>query len=113
MFGITLDPRQFRCTVAEFADQLAEAGIPGAGIAPYYLIPECCTFLDEYAQARRFPFSQPPASRAYRYVRENTPVAAEFLQRFVRWSTICEKYTEEHCQMAAQIIRAIADANRA
>lgn len=113
MFGITVDPAQFTCSPAEFADQLAEAGIPGAGMGAYYLMPEACTFLDEWAQARRFPFSQPPAGREYRYGADCTPVAAEFLQRFIRWATICEKYTEEHCSIAAQIIRAVADANRA
>jgi dTDP-4-amino-4,6-dideoxygalactose transaminase len=113
MFGITLDAEQFTCNVATFADQLAEAGIPGAGMGAYYLIPEACTFLDEYAVARRFPFSQPPASREYRYGARNTPTAAAFLQRFIRWSTFCEKYTEEHCHTAAQIIRAVADDNRA
>ena len=113
MFGISVDPVQFSCTVAEFATQLAEAGIPGAGMGAYYLMPEACSFLDEYAQAKRFPFSQPPASRAYRYGAECTPVAAAFLQRFIRWSTLCEKYTDEHCDIAAQIIRAVADASRA
>ena len=113
MFGIIVDPAQFTCTVAEFGEQLAAAGIPGAGPAAYYLIPECCTFLEEYARAGRFPFAQPPAGREYHYGAAGTPVAAQFLQRFIRWSTICEKYTEEHCHIAAQIIRAIADANRA
>ncbi len=113
MFGITVDPGCFRCSVAEFADQLAEAGIPGAGTAPYYLMPEACTFLDEYARAGRFPFSRPPAGREYRYGPQNTPAAAEFLRRFIRWSTICEKYTEEHCEIAAEIIRAVAERNRA
>jgi len=112
MFGITLDSEQFACGVASFADQLAEAGIPGAGMGAYYLIPEACTFLDEYAVARRFPFSQPPADRVYRYGPQNTPTAAAFLQRFIRWSTFCEKYTEEHCRLTAQIIGAVADANR-
>lgn len=113
MFGIIVDPAQFTCSVAELGEQLSEAGIPGAGIAPYYLIPECCTFLEEHARTGRFPFSRPPASREYHYGPQVTPVAAEFLQRFIRWSTICEKYTPEHCEMAAQIIRAVADANRA
>jgi dTDP-4-amino-4,6-dideoxygalactose transaminase len=113
MFGITVDPAQFTCSVLELGEQLAEAGIPGAGIAPYYLMPEACTFLEEYARAGRFPFSRPPASREYRYGTAGTPVAAEFLRRFIRWATICEKYTEEHCEIAAQIIRTIADANRA
>jgi len=112
MFGITLDSEQFACGVASFADQLAEAGIPGAGMGAYYLIPEACTFLDEYAVARRFPFSQPPADRVYRYGPQNTPTAAAFLQHFIRWSTFCEKYTEEHCRLTAQIIGAVADANR-
>ena len=113
MFGITVAPAWFTCSVAEFATQMAEAGIPGASTAAYYLIPECCTFLDEYARAKRFPFSQPPASREYRYGVTGTPVAAAFLQRFIRWSTICEKYTDEHGEIAAQIVRAVADANRA
>lgn len=42
----------------------------------------------------------------------NCPVVTEFLQRFIRWATICEKNPEEHCEIAAQIIRAVADANR-
>ena len=113
MFGITVAPEQFTCSVAEFARQLAEAGIPGAGLGAYYLMPEACTFLDAYATAKRFPFSQPPASREYRYGPQNTPTAAAFLQRFIRWSTFCEKYTAEHCHLAAQIVRAVADANRA
>jgi len=112
MFGMTIDPDQFTCSVGEFAAQLADSGIPGAGLGAYYLMPEACVFLDEYARAKRFPFSQPPASRDYRYGPEGTPVAAAFLSRFIRWTTFCEKYTEEHCEMAAQIIRTVADVNR-
>ncbi len=112
MFGITVDPAQFQCDVAGFAAQLMEAGLPGAGMGAYYLMPEACEFLDEYAQAGRFPFSQPPAGREYRYGPASTPRAVAVLQRLIRWSTFCEKYTEEHCAIAAQIIRAVADANR-
>jgi len=112
MFGFTIEPEQFTCETASFAAQLTDA-IPAIGMGAYYLMPEACTFLEEYARAGRFPFSQPPASHAYHYGAESTPVAAEFLQRFIRWATICEKYTEEHCQIAAQIIRAVAEANRA
>lgn len=79
----------------------------------YYLMPEACTFLEEYAATSRFPFSRPPASHEYHYGADSTPTAAAFLQTFIRWSTFCEKYTEEHCHIAAQIVRAIADANRA
>lgn len=82
-------------------------------MAPYYLMPEACTFLDEYARAERFPFSRPPAGRAYRYGAAAAPVAKAFLQRFIRWVTICEKHTDEPCDIAAEIIRAVADASRA
>lgn len=112
MFGITVDPARFTCSVAEFAEKLAEGGIPGAGMGAYYLMPEACTFLEEYARAGLFPFSRPPAGRAYRYGAACAPTAAEHLQRFIRWSTICEKYTEEHCEIAAQIVRAVAESNR-
>jgi hypothetical protein len=30
----------------------------------------------------------------------------------VRWSTFCEKYEPEHCELAAAIVRAVADRNR-
>jgi perosamine synthetase len=112
MFGLTIDPAQFTCDANGFGEQLAEAGIPGAGTGAYYLLPECCTFLGEYAAAKRFPYSMPPASREYAYGAAGTPVAAEFLTRFIRWSTFCEKYTEEHCEIAATIVRGVADAHR-
>lgn len=112
MFGMTIDPEQFTCDTAQFAEQLAELGIPGAGMGAYYLMPEACVFLDEYAQYARYPFSKPPAGREYRYGAENTPTAAEFLERFIRWSTFCEKYTERHCEIAAEIVAAVANANR-
>lgn len=112
MFGLTVDPAQFSCTVEQFGEQLVEAGIPGAGMGAYYLMPQACTFLEAYARAGRYPFSRPPAGREYHYGADRTPVAAEFLSRFLRWSTICEKYTEAHCAIAAQIVRAVAESNR-
>jgi len=111
MFGFTLEPEQFACDTATFAAQLADV-IPAVGMGAYYLLPEACTFLDEYARTGRFPYSQPPAGRTYHYSAAGTPVAATFLQRFIRWATICEKYTEEHCHIAAEAIRTVADANR-
>jgi dTDP-4-amino-4,6-dideoxygalactose transaminase len=113
MLGFSLEPGVFRCTTEEFADQCSQAGIPGAGISDYYLMPDALTFLDENAQAKRFPYSMPPASREYRYGAAVCPTAREFLSRFVRWSTICEKYTDEHCEIAAEIVGIVADANRA
>jgi dTDP-4-amino-4,6-dideoxygalactose transaminase len=112
MMGFSLEPGAFRCTTEEFANQCAEAGIPGAGIGHYYLMPDALTFLEENARARRYPYSMPPASREYRYGEAVCPTAREYLSRFVRWSTICEKYTDEHCRIAAEIVRLVADANR-
>ena len=40
------------------------------------------------------------------------PGAHEFLKTFIRWSTFCEKYQSHHCELAAQIVRAVAERNR-
>ncbi len=112
MLGFSLEPGAFRCSTEEFAHQCSEAGIPGAGIAGYYLMPDALTFLEENARAKRYPYSMPPASREYRYGEAVCPNAREYLSRYVRWSTVCEKYTDEHCRIAAEIVRVVADANR-
>ena len=101
-----------KCDAEEFARQLCEAGIPGAGTGKYYLIPAALPFLDEWAREKRYPYSMPPASREYRYGAEACPNAWEFLQTFIRWSTFCEKYQPEHCELAAKIVRQVADRNR-
>ncbi|MFQ6042243.1 MAG: DegT/DnrJ/EryC1/StrS family aminotransferase [Candidatus Poribacteria bacterium] len=112
MFGMSIDPDAFACTAEEFAQQLAEAGIPGAGQGKYYLMPEACTFLDENARNRVYPYSMPPASREYRYSGDTCPNARGFLQNWIRWSTFCEKYQPEHCELAARIIHKVAELNR-
>lgn len=112
MLGLSIDAARFSCTPADFAAHLAAAGIPGAGLGRYYLMPEACTFLAANAAAGRYPYSQPPASREYRYDEKTCPRAHEFLKTWIRWSTFCEKYTQEHCELAAAIVRAVADANR-
>jgi len=113
MFGISIDPAQFTCSADDFASQLVEAGIPGAGTGKYYLIPESCTFLDENAQQKVYPYSQPPASREYRYGADTCPTARAFLANWIRWSTFCEKYQSQHCHLAARIVRDVAERNRA
>jgi dTDP-4-amino-4,6-dideoxygalactose transaminase len=112
MFGMSIDPDRFTCDAAEFARQLAEGGIPGAGLAKYYLMPEACAFLAENAAKKVYPYSMPPASRAYTYDATTCPTAHKFLETCIRWSTFCAKYTEDHCQLAARIVRQVADANR-
>ena len=112
MVGISIDPEQFTCTVDEFASQMRAGGISGAGTGRYYLMAEGLTFLDENARAKVYPYSLPPASREYQYGTENCPRAWKFLQTWIRWATFSEKYTEEHCQLASQIVRHVADRNR-
>jgi len=112
MFGISIDPSAFRCNTEEFASQLAEAGIPGAGLGKYYLMPAACTFLDRNARNKVYPYSIPPASRGYTYSADTCPTAKQFLENFIRWSTFCEKYQPEHCELAAQIVREVANRNR-
>ena len=111
MFGLSIDPTAFRCTADDFAQQLVDAGIPGAGTARYYLIPACCTFLEESARMRTYPYSLPPASREYHFGADSCPTARDFLETFIRWSTICAKYEPEHCALAAQIVREVAERN--
>jgi dTDP-4-amino-4,6-dideoxygalactose transaminase len=113
MVGLNLDPRAFRCTNDEFAEQLAKAGIPGAGTGRYYLLPASLTFLQDQARNQVYPFSRPTASRSYSYSADSCPNARDFLEGFVRWTTFCEKYEEAHCERAADIVRGVADANRA
>ncbi|HZO88465.1 MAG TPA: aminotransferase class V-fold PLP-dependent enzyme [Chthonomonadaceae bacterium] len=112
MVGLSIDPQAFRCDAETFAQQLAEAGIPGAGIGNYYLMPEALTFLNRNARNKVYPYSMPPASREYIYDETTCPTAHAFLQNFIRWSTFCEKYQPHHCELAAQIVRTVADRNR-
>ena len=111
MFCVTIDPAMFICDSDEFARQLAEAGIPGAGTGRYYLMPAACTFLQENARSKVYPYSIPPASRSYTYSADTCPTARDFLENMIRWTTFCEKYTPEHCELAADIIRMVADRN--
>ena len=112
MAGFSIDGSAFRCTAEEFAQQVAEAGIPGTGMGEYYLMPAACTFLQRQAARKVYPFSVPPASREYSYSGDDCPTAQEFLKTFIRWSTFCEKYQPEHCELAAEIVRTVADRNR-
>ena len=113
MAGLSIDPGAFRCTTEEFAAQLADAGIPGAGMGAYYLMPAAVTCLQEMAQARKYPYSMPPASREHTYGGETCPNAQAFLKTFIRWSTFCEKYQPKDCERAAQIIAGVAEQNMA
>ena len=110
MFGMSIQPGQFTCSVREFGEQLAAAGIPGASAAPYYYMPSALTFLDENARKKVYPYSL--STREYRYGTQTCPEAWKFAQNWTRWSTFCEKYTESDCELAARYVRRVADANR-
>ena len=113
MAGFSIEPEQFRCSAEEFARQVAEEGITGAGLGKYYLMPAACTFLQRQAEGKDYPFSMPPASRKHHYGADNCPNAKAFLENFVRWSTFCEKYTEADCELAAEIVASVARRNQA
>ncbi len=112
MAGFNIDNEQFVCSTESFAEQLVEAGIPGAGMGAYYLMPEALTCLQEKVQRRQYPYTMPPASRRHRYSGEDCPNAVRFLDSFIRWSTFCEKYQPEHCALAADLVRQTAERNR-
>jgi len=111
MAGFSIDPHAFTCTTDQFAEQCA-ADIPAIGTGRYYLMPAALTFLQKAAAEKTYPYSMPPASRRYHYGPDTCPTAAKFLDTFIRWATFCEKYTPDHCQLAADIIRHVADKNR-
>ena len=109
MAGFSIDPDAFVCTPDAFAQQVADGGIPGAGTGRYYLLPAALPFLTEKAEKKLHPYSTPPASREYSYNGDTCPNAQTFLESFVRWSSFCERYEPEHCELAAQIVREVAD----
>lgn len=111
MYGFSIDPAAFRCTADEFAAKLNERGMPNVGTGRYYLIPEAVTFLQQYTDQKRYPFSVPPASRCFRYDAASCPNGRDFLANFVRWFWT-EKYNDTHIEQMAEIIRAEAKANR-
>jgi dTDP-4-amino-4,6-dideoxygalactose transaminase len=112
MAGFNIDSKQFRISVDDFAQQLDKAGIPGAGTGRYYLMPAALPFLASAAAEQTYPFSQPPASRRYSYTGDSCPNAQAFLNTFIRWSTFNDRYTEEHCELAANIVCEVAEQNR-
>ena len=112
MAGFNIDPDAFTCDAETFAEQLAEAGIPGIGMGKYYLMPDALTFLQAQARNLTYPFSTPPASRSYCYDAYTCPTAHTFLETFIRWSTFCEKYEPEHCDLVTKIVQDIAGRNR-
>jgi dTDP-4-amino-4,6-dideoxygalactose transaminase len=112
MVGFSIDPQAFRCTAQSFAQQVADAGIPGAGQGKYYLMPAACTFLQKRAVRKVYPYSMPPASREYTYSGDSCPNAQAYLDHFIRWSSFCVKYQPEHCERVAEIVRQVADENR-
>jgi hypothetical protein len=112
MAGFSLEPGAFRCDAEAFAAQMHAAGILGSGLARYYLMPAGAQFLQRQAEEKIYPFSMPPASREYSYRADNCPNAKELLDRFVRW-IISDQYTGEHCEMIVDIVRTVAEQNRA
>ncbi len=112
MIGFNIDANAFSCTTEEFAAKCAEAGIPGASMGEYYLMPEALTCLQQKVRNKAFPYSMPPASREYDYSAAMCPTASEFLKTFIRWSTFCEKYQPEHCELAVAIVAEVAGKNR-
>lgn len=112
MMGFSIEPAAFRCTADEFGRQVNEAGLSGASTARYYLMPAALPFLTERAARRGWPFDAATGSRPHRYDADTTPNAARFLEHFIRWISFCEKYTDEHADMAVEIVRQVAERNR-
>ena len=114
MYGFKADGDAFACTVDDLAAQLEAAGINGIGMGRYYLLPDGVSFLREQALAKKFPYSQPPASYdhyAENYSGDANPNARDFLDRWVRWFWT-EKYEPKHVVLMGNVIREVANRNR-
>lgn len=111
MVSFSIDPDAFKCSGEEFATQIEKAGFTGAGQGKYYLMPAAMTFLQEWVDEGRMPFSNSSA-KEYSYSADNCPVARDFLENWVRSCSITEKWEEEHVEILAEIIEEVADANR-
>ncbi len=112
MYGFSVRPDAFDCTPDEFADELKERGVPGAGMGRYYLMPAALPFLAEEAEARRFPYSEIRDPGNHTYSAEAVPNAKAFLDTWIRWPWT-EKYTETHIEHSADIIRSTAKKHHA
>lgn len=113
MMGFNVEREAFRCAPAEFGATLANAGLATASLAEYYLMPAALEVIQRKSEGRQFPYSMPPADRAYTYAASNCPNARDFLSTFIRWVTLNEKWQPEHCALAAEIIAETAEQNRA
>jgi len=113
MLGFCLEPAAFGCPADEFGRQLDQAGLPGAGTARYYLMPAALPFLTKRAARKDWPYDAATASRAHRYDAGATPQAARFLEHFIRWISFCEKYTAADADLAVELVRQVAERNRA
>ena len=109
MAGFRIKPEMFDCTTDVFGEECGNLGITGAGTGRYYLIPEACTFLQENADKKIYPYSFPTASREYTYGADACPNARKYLDTWIRWSTICEKYTEVDVETVYQIVKEVAE----
>ena len=112
MASFSIDPDAFNCSGEEFATQVEQAGFTGAGQGKYYLMPAAMTFLQEWVDEGRFPYSKSTATNAYSYSADSCPVARDFLENWVRSCSISEKWEEEHVEILGEIVEEVADANR-
>ncbi len=103
MYGFSMDPTKFSCTVEELSDELVKAGIP-CGMGKYYVLPAGVPFLADKVAQGIYPFSTPPASRKIDYDADIiTPNAVAFMDQWIRWMWT-EKYTDQDVELMASII---------
>ncbi len=89
---------------------MAWAGIPGIGHGA--LLPHARRLHIPGGERPRWTVPLLPTHRLPRVPLDSCPTAKGFLEHFIRWSTFCEKYQPEHCELAAELVREIAERNR-
>lgn len=114
MYGFTIDPDAYACSVAELAARLTEAGF-ACGMGKYYVLPAAVPFLQEHADQGDYPFNLSAASRGINYnynADEICPHAVRFMNNWIRtfWT---EKYKEEDIFLISHIIHEVCNSNLA
>lgn len=114
LYHVRLDLDQFSCSIWEFADALLAEGLtPGAGPAPYYLVPDSHTFMQKKAHVAGksgWPWDHPmnEFAKDIKYSADMCPEAKEHVDTTIRW-TWTDKHSAEDIEDMATMFAKVAE----
>ena len=114
LYHVRLDLDQFSCSIWDFAKALAAEGLtPGAGPAPYYLVPDSHTFMQDKAHVAGrsgWPWDHPmnEFAKDIEYSAAMCPQGKEHLDTTIRW-TWTDKHSAEDIEDMATMFAKVGD----